>query len=226
MKARFKNLLAGALGVTLVLISICLYFQNSHFWFFFGAIGAWLSLDSLLYMRNGNSTLGLIYKGHYKTFSKYYLDMWLLGMVIESWAYYFELWDYKLYTLIVSGKLEISSFSLFFLIAIGFFIYPFILMHFKEMFALINSYLKSWFASLILSVVIGILIWEIPNTYSYDWKYTIDVIDYEIFNVNVFIIFAWIILIALPVVMFQYRTRNLRPSVNARVISYEDIQLD
>ena len=66
----------------------------------------------------------------------------------------------------------------------------------------INSFIKNHI-SIPISMLLGIVIWEIPNIYSKDWIYTIPYITYEIFHINLVVILGWILLILGPVYIYK-----------------------
>lgn len=66
------------------------------------------------------------------------------------------------------------------------------------MYNFIISSIKKPLVATLLSVVAGIIIWEVPNIYSKDWIYTLPYNSLEILNINVIIILGWFILILGP----------------------------
>jgi len=71
------------------------------------------------------------------------------------------------------------------------------------MYVLLKSKIKASFIPLAISVVMGIIIWEIPNLFSKDWIYYIPAINLEIFNLNIIIIFGWTLLILIPFYIYK-----------------------
>ena len=77
--------------------------------------------------------------------------------------------------------------------------YIFILLSFREMYELLGVFVKNRFTLMVLSIILGIIIWEVPNLFISSWVYTIPYIHLEIFNINIVVIFGWLILIGFPV---------------------------
>lgn len=184
------------ISIIIVLISSYLYIMKNHYWYYPAVIGVWLFFDYLSYLRKNKTTLDLLIKKQYKTFIKLYLALSLLGILIEIIGMLLlKFWYYNY----LSKLTLIIGIILF---------YPFILMSFREIYNLIKSFVLCPIFSTILAMILGIIIWEIPNIYSKDWIYTVPYITYEIVHINIVIIILWVFLIQGPV--FVYRILKIK----------------
>lgn len=179
------------LSILLIFISIILYNIKNHYWYYPAVIGAWLLFDYLSHLYKNKTTLDLLIKKQYKRFIKVYIALSFFGILIEIGGIkLLKFWSYTYLTpliLIISVPI----------------LYPFILMSFREMYNFIHSLVKNNFLSVILSMILGIIIWEVPNIYSQDWIYKIPYITFEIFHINIIIIFSWVILILGPIYIYK-----------------------
>lgn len=176
------------LGIIITIISFSLAFLKVNHWFHTGVIGILLIFDYLNSRYNKNTSLGFLFNKEYKIFFKIYILLALLGVIIELIGnYYLKFWYYS----------KIPWFVLIFTVPL---FYPIILMSFREMYEFLKVKVRFPF---IFSILLGIIIWEIPNMVSKDWIYTLP-IEYKIFNLNIFIIMGWSILIGLPILVYRY----------------------
>jgi hypothetical protein len=81
-----------------------------------------------------------------------------------------------------------------------FLFYPFILISFREMYNSVNKVVKNRL-SFILTMLLGILLWEVPNLFSGDWIYSFP--GPGLVGINPIFILGWILLIGLPVFIFN-----------------------
>ncbi|MBI2545236.1 MAG: hypothetical protein HYW22_01385 [Candidatus Aenigmarchaeota archaeon] len=90
--------------------------------------------------------------------------------------------------------------------------YPFILFSFREMFITMNNFMHNKNTAFLLSTILGIIIWEIPNLYSVDWIYLSNYT--RILTLPINIIVSWVFLILLPVYVyndiFKIKTRKVK----------------
>ncbi len=173
--------------------------------FIFGVFGVWLFFDNLNHFSGNKTTLDLITKKKYHQFFVLYLVLLLASILIEVigsiilklWSYP-KLWAYEPLSLLllVNGW--------------GYLSYPIILMSFKEMYSFVKSFFKNKFVSVIISMLMGIIIWEVPNLFSRDWVYNIPYIHWEIFQINVVVIIGWIILILGPFYLYKLVDRIVK----------------
>ncbi len=202
---KYKNLrkISIIASLILVIISPILFYLKSPVWYYPGVLGVWLLFDNLSHLRKNKTTLDLILKGDYKKFVILYLTLLLFGFLIEGigslllkfWSYP-KLWSYE----------PLSK--LIFINTIGYLFWPSILMSFRETFNVLYSLLKNKVLSIVASMIIGIFIWEIPNTFSKDWIYKFPYSNMEIFNINIIIVIAWTILIISP--LYIYKILNIK----------------
>lgn len=179
------------LSIVIVAVSSILYILKSPYWYYPAVIGIWLLFDNLSHLRKNRTTLDLLINKDYKGFYILYFSLAVLGVLIELIGrVILNFWSYSYLN------------PLFILITTPMF-YPFILMSFKETFFLVKSFVKHGPISLIVSMLIGIIIWGVPNVFSHDWVYTIPYFSFEVFHINIIIIFGWSILILSPVYIYK-----------------------
>ena len=84
-------------------------------------------------------------------------------------------------------------------------VYPFGSMFAREAFQTINSHIKSYRAAIIITTLVNIIIWEIPNLFSYDWIYTVPYLEkLTILNhLNILIFLTWPLLIIFPLMVYN-----------------------
>lgn len=186
------------ISVVCILITIYLYATKSAFWHNFGVVGIWLLFDNLAHLRKRKTTLDLIINKKYKKFFTFYFALLILAILIEVigslilklWSYPI-LWSYEPLWLLVLVN------------AWGYLFYPFILMSLRETYNFFNSLIKIRIVDVIISMLLGILIWEVPNVFSQDWIYNIPYITLEIFHINIVVIVGWSILILSPIYIYN-----------------------
>lgn len=189
----------------LVLISVVLYVFKSPVWYNFFVIPIWLIFDNLAHLQKRKTTLDLLINKNYNKFAILYLVYLFAGIAIELvgslilklW-YYPKLWSLEPFWVFVT------------LNVIGYLFYPFILMSFREMYNFFNSLIKSNILDVILFIIVGVIIWEIPNVFSRDWIYTVPFIQLDILGVNVVVILGWIFLIVIPVFIHKTVDRLIK----------------
>lgn len=180
-----------ALSLVITFISIFLYIKKNHYWYYPGVVGIWLFFDYLSHLRKNKTTFDLLINKNYKKFFLLYFYLMIFSVIIEIIGNL--LLDFWSYTFLSNIMVIIS-------VPIN---YPFILMSFVETYRLLNSFIKSKEITLIFSMFLGIIIWEIPNLYSRDWIYNIPYVNTEIYHINIIIILGWGILILPPVWIYN-----------------------
>ena len=177
-------------GLALVITLLILHFLGiSELFFSLGTIGVWLIFDYLALI-SGKKTSFQIFLKDKKKFALLFLCLVIAGFFIELiFRFILGLWTYP------------GRENLFWNI-ITVFHYGFIFMSFRETYNFIVSYLNKYF-SFILSMIIGIIIWELPNIKTYYWVYNIPLISIEILKINILVIFGWSILIAIPLIIYK-----------------------
>ncbi|MCD4771562.1 hypothetical protein K8R30_04075 [archaeon] len=184
-----KNKTTFIIGLLIAIPSIAAAFYKINNWYFTATIGIWLIFDTLSSQKNKNTTLQILKKDKIKFFNLYLL-MFLLGATIEIVGrFILNLWDYP----------NINSIPMELAILL---FYPFILFSFREMFESIKLRINKTYA-FVLSMILGIIIWEIPNLFSTDWVYTIPFTSLNILNINIVVILGWSILIGFPIYLYN-----------------------
>lgn len=177
------------------IISMILYFQNSHYWYNYLVFGMLFLFDNLSNIRGNKTTLDLLFNQRYKKFIILFSYLFIAGVLIELIGHFWlNLWYYKF----INPVSEHIIANL-----IGFLTYPIILMSFRETFNFIRSLIKNNFFSLIFTIILSIIIWEIPATFTEDWIYTIPYVNTEFFGVNIIVLLGWPILILFPLLIYK-----------------------
>ncbi|MEK6915300.1 MAG: hypothetical protein AABW89_02035 [Nanoarchaeota archaeon] len=173
---KYQNLILIT-GILLISLSIKLYLQNNPVWIFYAPVGFWLMFDYFSNSMGKKTFSGLLINKRYKKFIGLYLTLFIYGLIIEFIGMIvFNLWSYKL------AGYNPSIMSCFYsaidkpYMFLGSFTYPFILAHFRELYNLLEFRLKKSTYSTILAMIIGFIIWEIPNLYSKDWVYEVNLL--------------------------------------------------
>lgn len=178
-------------SLILIISAITLYIFKSHYWYHPFILGVWLLFDNLAYLRGKKTTLDLLIKKQYKKFILLFATLAIFGSFIELIGnFLLNLWKYP-------------YLNFYFLIITIPIFYPFILMSFREMYNFVSSFMNNKTIVAILSMFLGIIIWEIPDLYSQDWVYNIPYISLEIFGLNIVVIIGWSILILCPLFIYH-----------------------
>ena len=178
--------IAFVIGLIITIISFG-SFLKTHYWFYPGVIGIWLVFDYIASRKNKNTALQVLLKDK-KKFFNLYLALFFLACTGEIIArFILKWWDYPYLS---------PGMYLF-----GLFLYPFNLFFYREMYVSIRNYIN-WKIALPLAMLVGIIVWELPNIFSGDWIYTIP-FGFEIFNLNIIVIIGTIALIAFPVYIYR-----------------------
>lgn len=169
----------------IAIFSIFLGFLGINNWYYSAVIGVWLFFDFLHYQYSKNTTLTLLINNK-KKFLNAYLLMLSLSFSIECLGrYILHYWDYPLLN---TYFLQIRLFIFF----------PFILFSFYEMYNWMKYVIPNKLLSFLLSMLLGICIWELPNIFSKDWIYNIPYVTLNFFEINIIVILGWSFLIYFP----------------------------
>jgi hypothetical protein len=95
--------------------------------------------------------------------------------------------------------------------------YPFVFFFIYESYILIRTKSPNMASAVILTTLINAFIHEIPNTFAWEWVYTIPYITIEIFQINIVVIVGWIILVAVPLVTKRVITSQPFTRIPARL---------
>lgn len=189
MKAR-DNIWILIIGIIISIISFGSLFYGWGLWYFPAVIGVWFIFDYFSSKKNKNTAIQL-FNNNKKEFFNLYLLMFFLGCAIELLGkFILNFWSYPYQTNLILDLLGLA-------------VYPFILISFREMYESLNLIIKNKIILIISSMLLGIIIWEIPNLLLYSWIYKIPYVNLEIFKINIVVIIGWIILIAFPVWIYN-----------------------
>ncbi len=187
------NKLVFYTGLVIFIFSMFLAFSGVSNWMFLMPIGGWLISDYLAASRDKTTTLKLFMKDKEKFFYLsvllffYASSAELVGRYILGW------WVYPTIS---------SKYHEFLILLI---VYPFGSAFVREIFQYVNSYIKSYGLSILIVALIHIIVWEVPNLFSYDWKYTVPYLaNLTVLNhINILIILAWPLLIIFPLMIYK-----------------------
>jgi hypothetical protein len=178
----------------IIIFSGFLYFYQNPYWYYSMIFGVLILFDRLSSLEGNKTTIDLLLRKKYKKFFTLYLLLLLLAIFIEGIGrIILGLWNYP--------RLPI------FIVNIAIILYPVILMSFREMFMFLKSIIENKFISVVASMFMGIMIWEIPNNYSQDWIYKIPFVSVQILDINLVVIIGWIILIMGPLYCYKILKR-------------------
>jgi hypothetical protein len=177
------------IGIIISVIAFSAAFLKIHYWHYLAVIGVWFMFDYLSSLKNGNTTLQ-VFRKKKSDFFRLYTILFFMGCSIELVGRFILHW--WTYPPLKSTALELTLVIF----------YPFILMSFREMYSSIRIIIRNDALTFALSMLAGIIIWEIPNMYSLDWVYTVPYSQAEIFNLPLIVVFGWAILIGFP--LFAY----------------------
>ena len=183
--------IAGITSIILLFLAIYSYSIKSIYWYYIGVIGVWIFFDNLANSRKRKTTLDLLLQKRYFKFIKLYILLVILGILIETIGnWIFGFWSYTY----LSKLVEYITLPIF---------YPFILMSFAESYNWVYSFNKNKTYSTILAMIIGIIIWEIPNVYSKDWIYNAPYFKAQLYGIPILVIIAWLFLIWAPLYVYK-----------------------
>lgn len=173
-------------GLVITFSSLTAAFFGIKNWYFPAVIGVWFIFDYL--SLNKNSTFRILLEDK-KQFFNLYLVMFFLGSSIEFIGRKILGWWVYPHINSIFGEILLLLF------------YPFILFSFREMFITLNNFVSNKNTAFLLAIVLGIIIWEIPNLYSVNWIYLSNYT--RILTLPINIIVSWIFLILLPVYVYD-----------------------
>jgi len=175
--------LCGLIGLILTTIGLIAAFIF-HFkaWYSFFVIGTTLFFSFINYLLKKKTSIYLLLNNKNKII-KQYLKYFLAGLVIDRIGRFLLFWHYP-------------SFGLFEEIIHVYIIgYPIALFSIYETIVLFNNFLINRYLLIFITTLFNSFFHEFPNTYAWEWIYTIPIVKVEILKINTLVIFAWIILI-------------------------------
>ena len=176
-------------GLIITIFSATFFFYKSRIWYFFTAVGLWLIFDYMASLYTKNTALQVFLRDKKRFFHLYFIMILLAASVEYFGRYILNLWEYPS----LNKVHEI----------VGAFFYPFLLFQLREMYTLVKSKIKKPIVSLAAAVILGVIIWEVPNLFSEDWIYHIPFVSLEILQINIVVILGWTLLILLPIYIYN-----------------------
>lgn len=173
----------GLLSVVYGVLSAIL--ASNVIWFSYFAIGGTLFLAWINNMLKNDSLFEKSKIYVLKTYGIYLLFAILIEIVGELML---NLWNYPSFDL----KSKVIHVFL-----IG---YPFVFFFIHESFKIILKKVPSLSLAIILTTLINAFVNEIPNTFAWEWVYTIPYITFEILEINIIVIIGWIVLVTVPII--------------------------
>ncbi|MEK6945798.1 MAG: hypothetical protein AABW63_03320 [Nanoarchaeota archaeon] len=187
MKARDGKLIL-ILGILISIISLLTAFFGWKPWYFVGTFGFWFFFDYFSSKKNKITAIQLFINNK-KSFTNLYMAMLALGMSIEYLGkFVFGFWHYPYQSLLFEIILIL--------------LYPFILFATREIYETSKLIIKNKVLSVVLAMIIGIVLMEIPNLYSGLWIYTVP-FGFDILGINVIVLIGWVILILAPAYVYD-----------------------
>ncbi|MDP2906656.1 MAG: hypothetical protein Q8O03_01835 [Nanoarchaeota archaeon] len=185
-----KSRLLLVIGLIISVTSISLAFLKINYWYFPAVIGVWFVFDYLASYKSKHTTIQIL-KENKKKFFQLYLMIFFLGC------------SFELIGRFILGWWAYPSINTIFLEILLMLFYPFILFSFREMYNTLSIIIKSRIITFVFSMLLGIIIWEIPNMFSKDWVYTVPYLNFEILNLQVVIVIGWSALIGFPLIVYS-----------------------
>ena len=164
--------------------AISAIFYSNIIWYSYFVVGG------TLFLAYANSRLenDSILKEDKKYIMKTYGIYLLFAVLIEiAGRFALGLWNYPYFS-------PMDEFVHIFLIG-----YPFAFFFVRESFTLINKK-TGLMAAIVLTTLVNAFVHEIPNTFVWEWVYTIPYVTLEIFQINIVVIVGWAILVAVPLI--------------------------
>jgi len=162
---------------------------HSTIWYSFFLIGGVLFLGAMNIFIGNNSVLKLIEKNKKRLFLIYiYYIVWTILIEIIG-RFWLNLWYYPSFD---------SINQLIHVFIIG---YPFAFFFIYESFLILEKIVKKFWLAVILTTIINAFLHEIPNTFAWEWVYTIPNVTFEILKINIVVIIAWVVLIIVPLIV-------------------------
>lgn len=173
---------AGLIGFILVLYGVisAVFYANTT-WYSYFVIGVTLFLGYINYRLDNESILRKRPVYILKTFAFYLVIAVVIELIGRFWL---NLWNYPSFNL---------TDEIIHVFLIG---YPFAFFSIYESFVLLRKRF-SFIVTIILTTLINGFAHEIPNTFAWEWVYTVS-FGFEILQINILAIIAWTILIAVP----------------------------
>ena len=179
-----KKKLIGSIGFILLIYSlISAFFYSSKIWYSFFTIGGFLFLSSVNYSIQGKSIINIFEKNWKKGILIYLLFLIITVFIELIGRFWLGLWNYPDFSLIE---------KLIHVLIIG---YPFALLFVYETIILLRYFLTSNIAIITIATFANAFLHEIPNTFAWEWVYTIPYVTFEILQINIVVILGWVILI-------------------------------
>ena len=181
---------AGIVGLILALYGlISAIFYSSATWYDYFVIGGAFFLGYVNYKLKNESVLGLLEENKLRVFGNYALYA-IAGIIIELVGrFLLHLWEYPSLN---HAAETIRIFIIF---------YPFGFFFIYESFVLIKSKLQSFGLTVVVATLVNAFLHEIPNTFAWEWRYTIPYVTFEILRINIVVIVGWAILIAVSLLV-------------------------
>lgn len=86
--------------------------------------------------------------------------------------------------------------------------YPFCFFFIRESYRLLGKFVKNKVWVFALTAISNAFIIEIPNTFAWEWKYTIHFLSIEFFNTNILVILGWFFLVFVAIIVDKIKINN------------------
>jgi hypothetical protein len=187
MKARDRKGIL-ILGILISIVSLLSAFLGWKLWYFVATFGFWFFFDYFSSKKNKNTAIQLFINDK-KAFVNLYLAMLAVGMSVEYLGrFVFGFWHYNYQSLFFEIVLILT--------------YPVMCFTARELYESSKLIVSNKVLSVILAMIIGIILTEIPNLYSGLWIYTVP-FGFDIFGINIMVMAGWVILILVPAYVYD-----------------------
>jgi hypothetical protein len=146
----------------------------------FGSINLFLNNESIFSMPNKKVLkiflLYFIMGAFTEVLGKFILDLWITHPAVTPLLQVFEVY---------------------------LFAYPFVFLSIQESFFLLRRFIKSNVAAFLIVYLFATFSAEIPNTFIWEWVYTIPYVTLEILQINIAVIIGWMPFVLLPLIVLR-----------------------
>lgn len=184
------SILVLVFGLIITVVSFSLIIFQQGLWYFPAVFGVWLVFDYFA-SKVTSLTAWQFLLHNKKEFVKLYFLMLMLGCTTEFVGrFLFKFWDYPFQTTLSSNVFEFLH-------------YPFFLMPCRDIYVSLSLILRNKILRFVITSMLGVLIWEVPNLAIYSWVYQIPLVHLEIAKINIMVLVFWMILVGFT--LFCYK---------------------
>ena len=186
---KYLNIIGG-IGLLLFLYGlITAIFYSKVPWLSYFVIGGVFFLGYINYRYSNESVIRRLETNKTEVF-KTYLVYLFAGLIIEFIGrFLLHLWEYPLFNITDE------------IIHVFLIVYPFGFFFIYETFVFIRKKVQNFGLAIIVTTLVNAFLVEVPNTFVWEWRYTIPYITFEILRVNIIVIIGWVFLVMIPLMV-------------------------